>query len=259
LHVIAQETATDLFQKAMELKKTRDCDQILVLLNRALEQKPAFGDALLEKGWCLNELNRSDEAIPVLLKAKSILKNNYQVNYELGHAYYSTDSTELSFKYFKEALKLKPDHSLSIIGIGDLYREKIVNTSEAIIWYRKALKIDSNHKKANYWTGWCYNDNKKYDSAIYFLQQVLNADPFNPLASVELGYTYYSLNRCNDAIETFKPALATKPKSELAVFYSGMCLAKKGSKAEALDKYNELVILNSSYASQLLTEIQKMK
>lgn len=243
----------------MELKKTRDCEQILILLNKALEQKPDFGDAMLEKGWCLNELNRSKEAIPVLIKAKLVLKNNYQVYYELAHAYYYSGSSDSALKYFKETLKIKPEHCPALIGIGDLYREKNSNTTEAIYWYRKALEVDSNHKKTNYWIGWCYNGIKNYDSAIYYLQKVLMVEPSNPLASVELGYAYYSLNRFNEAIDAFKPALASAPKPELAVFYAGMSLVKNGSKAEALDKYNELVILNSSYATQLLSEIQKMK
>jgi len=259
LHLNAQQSPSDLFQKAMELKKSRDCEQILLLLNKAIEQKPDYADALLEKGWCLNELNRPKEAIPVLLKAKSLTKNNYQVSYELAHAYYSANDSDSAFKYFKETLKWKPDHFLAITGIADLQREKNANTLEAIAWYQKALKIDSNHKRTNYWIGWCYNDNKKYDSAIYHLQKVLIADPSNPLASVEMGYALYSLDRYDEAFEAFKPALAAKTKPELAVFYSGMCLVKKGSKAAALDKYNELVILNSSYAAQLLTEIQKMK
>jgi tetratricopeptide (TPR) repeat protein len=259
LQVNAQQGPNELFQKAMELKKTRDCEQILLLLNKAIEQKPDFADALLEKGWCLNELNRPKEAIPVLVRAKTLAKNNYQAYYELAHAYYSINNSDSALKYFKETLRLKPDHFLGMTGIGDLQREKKSNTLEAIYWYQKALRLDSNHKRTNYWTGWCYNDNKKYDSAIYYLQKVLMVDPSNPLASVEMGYALYSLDRYQEAFEAFKPALAVKPKSELALFYSGMCLVKNGSKAEALDKYNELVILNSSYAAQLLTEIQKMK
>jgi tetratricopeptide (TPR) repeat protein len=259
LHGKAQQSPNELFQKAMELKKTRDCEQILLLLNKAIEQKPDFTEAMLEKGWCLNELNRPNEAIPVLIRAKTLAKNNYQVYYELAHAYYSINNSDSALKYFKETLKSKPDHFLAMTGIGDLQREKNANTSGAIQWYQKALRIDSNHKRTNYWIGWCYNDNKKYDSAIYYLQKVLLVDPSNSLASVEVGYALYSLDRYNEAFEAFKPALAAKPRPESAIFYSGMCLVKKGSKAEALDRYNELVILNSVYASQLLAEIQKMK
>jgi tetratricopeptide (TPR) repeat protein len=94
---------------------------------------------------------------------------------------------------------------------------------------------------------------------VYYLQKVITADPGNPLASFELGFAFYSLNRYDEAIGAFKPALDSKPKPEIAVFYTGMCRVKTNNKSEALNKYNELVILNSSYAANLLTEIQKMK
>ena len=64
----AQGNAVELFNKAMEFKKSNNCIEVLSLLNKAIELKPDFSDAWLEKGWCLNELNRPREAIAVLQK-----------------------------------------------------------------------------------------------------------------------------------------------------------------------------------------------
>lgn len=258
-HLIGQESSTELFNKAMEFKKSRNCNEVLELLNKAIALKQDFGEAWLEKGWCLNELNRSQEAVPALQKANTLLKSNYSVYSELAHAWYNLDKKDSAIKYFKETLRLKPDYQPAVLGLADLFREKFNDNEQALSWYLKAAKIDSTHKKTNYWIGWCYNGKKKYDSAAYYLQKVLNVDATNIPASVELGFAYYSLERYNNAIEIFKPALTAKTKSEAAIFYSGMCLAKTGNKASALDKYNELVILNSSFAAQLLAEIQKMK
>jgi tetratricopeptide (TPR) repeat protein len=254
-----QETASELFNKAMDFKKSSNCIEVLNLLNKAITLKPDFGDALLEQGWCLNELNRPDEAIPVLQKAAGLLKNKANAFYEIGHAWYSLGKTDSAIKYFTEIIKLSPAHQLANIGMGDVCREKLNNTKQALGWYLNAAKIDSNHKKTNYWTGWCYNDLKKHDSAVVYLQKVLDEEPSNLLASFELGYAYYSLNRFTDAITAFKPTLNAKDKPVLAVYYTGLCNTKTANKAAALDRYNELVILNSPYAAQLLSEIQKMK
>jgi tetratricopeptide (TPR) repeat protein len=243
----------------MEFKKSRNCAEVLVLLDKAIAIKPDFGEALLEKGWCLNELNRPHEAVPVLNKASAILKNNYHVFYELAHAWYYLDNTDSALSYFRGTLLLNPDHHLSNVGMGDLYREKLNNTKEALNWYLKASKIDSAHKKTNYWIGWCNNDLGNYEKAVYYLQKVVEADSSNVLAAIELGFAFYSLNRYRDAIDAFKSTLALKPRPELAIFYTGICLAKTGNKSDALNKYNELVIMNSTYAVNLLTEIQKMK
>jgi tetratricopeptide (TPR) repeat protein len=254
-----QESPTELFNKAMEFKKSSNCTEVLNLLTKAVALKPDFGEALLEQGWCLNELGRPVEAIPVLQKACGLLKNKTNVYYELGHAWYAQGKTDSALKFFKETLKISPTHQLATISIGDVYREKLNDTREALGWYLKATQIDSSHKKTNYWTGWCYNGLKKHDSAVIYLQKVLDEEPSNLLASFEQGFAYYSLNRYTDAITAFKPTLAVKDKPVLAIYYTGLCNVKTGSKAAALDKYNELVILNSPYAAQLLAEIQKMK
>ena len=255
----AQETPVDLFNKAMDFKKNNNCPEVLLLLNKAIELKPDFADAWIEKGWCLNELNRSKEALPVLMKAGALSKNDYRVYYEMAHAYNSLGNTDSAMRYFKETLKVKPGYLAANISMADLCREKLKDNKCALSYYLKASKIDEVHKKNNYWIGWCYNESEKFDSAVYYLQKVVTADAGNPLASVELGFALYSLNRFDEAVNAFKPALDSKPKPEIAVFYTGMCRVKTNNKSEALNKYNELVILNSSYAANLLTEIQKMK
>ena len=103
----------------MEFKKSRNCIEVLELLNKATDLKHDFGEAWLEKGWCLNELNRSQEAVPALQKANSLLKNNYNVYCELAHAWYSLDKKDSALKYFKETLRLKPDYQLA-----SLYRPR---------------------------------------------------------------------------------------------------------------------------------------
>lgn len=255
----AQDNAVELFNKAMEFKKINNCIEVLSLLNKAIELKPDFADAWLQKGWCLNELNRSGEAIPVLQKANSLSKNNYHIYFETGHAYASLNLTDSALKHFKESLRIKPDHLAAHVSLGDLYREKLKDSIQALSYYLKASKIDSTHKKSNYWIGWCYNETEKFDSAVFYLQKVVEADPSNSPASVELGFALYSLNKYSQAINAFKPALAAKPKPEIALFYTAMCFVKTNNKEEALSKYNELTILNSSYAANLLKEIQQMK
>lgn len=255
----AQETPEELYNKAIEFKKNNNCVQALVLLEKAITLKPNFGEAWLESGWCQNELNNHEDAIVKLEKARTLLSNNYRINYELGHAYYFLDSIAISLKYLKEAFRLKSDYHPSLVGLGDLYKDKIKNTTEALVWYLKAYAIDSTHKKTNYWIGWCYNDLEKFDKAIPFLEKIIAADPGNTLAIIELGFSLYSLEKYDQAIDVLKNLPVVQPKPELAIYYTGLCHVRKGDKTEAVKSYNELVILNSKYALTLLSEIKKLK
>lgn len=255
----SQETAEELYNKAMEFKKSNDCNQALVLLGKATTIKPDFGEAWLETGWCQNELSNHSAAVISLEKATILLKNNFRVNYELGHAYYYLDSINPSFKYFRESIRLKSDYPLSYVGVGDLYKDKLNNTTEALNWYLKAYNLDSTHKKTNYWIGWCYNDLEKYTKAVPFLQKVIDAEPTNALAVIELGFSLYSIAKYDESLRVLQTILSVQPKPELALYYAGLCYVRKANKAEAVNKYNELVILNSEYALTLLSEIKKLK
>jgi len=231
----------------------------LPLLEKATQIKPDFGEAWFEAGWCYSEINQYKSAITKLQKASIFLKNNSRVNYELGHAYYYIDSFAASLRYFKESIRLKPDYQLAYVGLGDLFRDKLNNSTEAINYYLKAYSIDTSHKKTNYWIGWCYNDLEKYSKAIPYLEKVIQEDPLNVLGTVELAFSNYSLAKYDEAISILEKVLKLQPKPELALFYAGLCYVKKNNKTEAVNKYNDLVILNSEYALELLAEIKKMK
>ncbi len=258
-YIIAQETAEDLYNKAVEYKKENNCNQALILLERAIKLKPDFGEAWFEAGWCNNELGLYRVAIEQLQKASLLLKNNFKISYELGHAYFYLDSVTASLKCFRESIRLKPDYSLPYVGLGDLYRDKLSNTSDALSFYLKAYAIDSSHKKTNYWIGWCYNDLEKYSKAIPYLEKVIAGDPVNILATIELAFSQYSLAKYDEALITLEKVLSLQPKPALALYYAGLCNIKKGRKTAAVNMYNDLVILNSEYALELFAEIKKMK
>lgn len=258
-NLLAQQTPEELYNKAMELKKNSNCKEALILLEKATNLKPNFGAAWLETGWCQNELNNHLSAITSLQKAGKLLTTNFRINYELGHAYFYLDSVTASLKYFQESIRINPDYYLPYIGIGDLYKEKLKNTAEALAWYLKAYTIDETHKKTNYLIGWCYNDLEKYEKAVPYLKKAMATDSTNTTAIIELGFSFYSLGKYDESISTMQNIVDLQPKFELAVFYTGLCNVKKGGKTEAVKRYNELVILNSQYALTLLEAIKKMK
>lgn len=256
---LAQATPQDLYNKAMEFKKNNNCTEALILLEKAISLKPDFGAAWLESGWCQNELSNHTAAIINLEKAVGLLTNNFRVYYELGHAYYYLDSVNTSLKYFRESIRLKPDYHLSYVGIGDLYKDKFKNTVVALSWYLKSYNIDSTHKKTNYWIGWCYNDLEKYNKAVPYLSKAVEQDPSNTLAVIELGFSLYSIAKYDEALFELKKVLTLQPKPEMALYYAGLCYVRINRKVDAVNRYNELVILNSGYALSLLEEIKKLK
>jgi tetratricopeptide (TPR) repeat protein len=259
ISVFAQETAASLFEKGKELKMAGKSAEAFSYFIKTTEKKPDYGEAWYEIGWYYNETNNHKEALKALNKAKEYWKDQYRVFYELGYALYSLDSADEAIVNFTKVIASNPQYPLAYMGLGDVFRTRKENSKEAITWYRKVLDFDKNNKKANYWIGWCANDLGQFDLAITHLKKTIELDGTDMLAKTELGYSYYSTNQFENAIAVLKETEKVSPKIETALFYQGMCYVKVKNKGDAVKKYNELEIIGSEHALELLSEIRTMK
>jgi tetratricopeptide (TPR) repeat protein len=259
ISVFAQETATSLFEKGKEIKNAGKHSEALPYFLKATEKKSDYGEAWYEVGWYYNETNNYKGAVIALNKAKEYWKDQYKVFYELGYALYSMDSADAAITNFNKAITSNPQYLLGYMGLGDAFRRLKENSKEAISWYKKVLEHDNNNRKANYWIGWCANDLSQFDVAIVHLKKAIELDGADMLAKTELGYSYYASGQFENAIAVLKDTEKALPKVETALFYQGMCYVKVKNKADAVKKYNELEIMGSEHALELLSEIRSMK
>ena len=71
-----------------------------------------------------------------------------------------------------------------------------------------------------------------HDRAIEYFQRVLETNPENPLARLQMGLCQLSSGKPTEALDTWKPALAD-PEDFLARFHSGLALLQLKRPAEA--------------------------
>jgi tetratricopeptide (TPR) repeat protein len=131
--------------------------------------------------------------------------------------------------------------------------------SEAIPVLLKVLELKPSNTKALNDIGWCYNETKQFDKAIPQLQKAIQIDSSDAGAYAEIGYSYYSIKMYSLAIGNLNLANRLNPKVETTLYYLGLSFVRLNSKADAVKKYNELSLMNSSYAGKLLEEIKAMK
>lgn len=130
---------------------------------------------------------------------------------------------------------------------------------EALPLLLKALEQKPNDSKLLNDIGWCYNETRQFEKAITHLQKSIQVDSVNATAYAEIGYSYYSIQMYTVAIGNLNIANTLQPKIETTLYYLGLCFVRLNSKADAVKKYNELSLMNSSYAGKLLDEIKAMK
>ncbi len=128
---------------------------------------------------------------------------------------------------------------------------------EAIEEYKKAISINPGYKAALYKIGWCFNDLEKYNDAIPYLKKAIQVDEKYVNAITELGYSDYALQNYDDALVQFKKSIAIE-KTELNLYYAGLCYVGKKQNTEALKMVNALTLMKSDYADKLQKKIDDL-
>ena len=214
-------------------------------------------DVYYRKAVSENELEQYADALVSIEKALDLDPNNVKFINERGYTYLLLKNTDEALKNYNKAVSLDPKSLSGLNGIADVYRKLKKETAEAINLYAKTLAVNSKNIKANYWTGWCYNELDKPTEAIPYLKKVIEVDDKYVSAYTELGYCEYSLKNYDDALTYFKKAF-TIEKTELNIYYTGLCFVGKKDKASATKMMNDLKAQDSEYADKLKALIDKM-
>jgi tetratricopeptide (TPR) repeat protein len=70
-----------------------------------------------------------------------------------------------------------------------------------------------------------YFDAERYGDAIKWYEQAMKLNPNNPEASTDLGVSYYYSNRTDDALKQFQHSLQLNPKHTKTLLNQGIVLA----------------------------------
>jgi tetratricopeptide (TPR) repeat protein len=102
-----------------------------------------MGNVLFYSGYCLKELSRYAEAIPVLKRAAEFDPGEIAVFNLLGFCFYKSGRHAEAVGCFEQAIALDPR---SAIDYANLARnlQKLGKNDQAVVMYRKALSLDPN-------------------------------------------------------------------------------------------------------------------
>jgi tetratricopeptide (TPR) repeat protein len=210
-----------------------------------------------KKGVAENDLARYNAALASVKKAVELKPRSTRNINELAYTYYLLENADDALNNYDRALLIDPKSLSALNGRADVYRKLKKDAAAAIKLYAKTLELEPKNKKANYWTGWCYNEMERYNDAVPFLKKVIEVDDQYVSAYTELGYSDYALKNYDDALYYFKKAFAIE-KTALNLYYTGLCYVGKKQKAEAAKMVLELKAMKSDYAGKLQEKIDKL-
>jgi tetratricopeptide (TPR) repeat protein len=100
-----------------------------------------LGSILCYSGFCLKELGRYDEAIPVLERAADADPEETEILNLLGYCYYKVARHEEAVRCFRRIIKLDPRSAIDHANLASNLRD-LGKPEEAIEMYQKALSLD---------------------------------------------------------------------------------------------------------------------
>ncbi len=90
--------------------------------------------------------------------------------------------------------------------------------------------------------------NKEYETARDYLEQAVLIDPGYEHAMINLGVTYYELDRCDLAIELYQRAALDHHKYSQGLFHNlGNCYLRLGQLEQAVAPYQRVLELNPNH------------
>jgi tetratricopeptide (TPR) repeat protein len=229
-------------------KAIHDCDT-------ALKFNTDYGDAYRNRGIANEGKELYDDAISDLSHAIKYALNNPDELSELynmrGDDYVETKKYNKAISDYKSAIFIKSDRRISYENLAEAYGK--INQPDLVTeTYRKAFVAFVNKsedlsvlydKLGNYHRGI-----GRFDEAMTWYEQALQANPKNTQILWERGTDYEYLENYDKAIETYRKAIEKtgEVNEDLAILHVriGKCLEHQKKYDEALKEYDLAIKLN---------------
>lgn len=119
---------------------------------------------------------------------------------------------------------------------------------EAVSFYDKALKINSQDVVALSNKGTALDQLGRYEDAVKCFDKVLEINPKDEEALNNKGSSLIRLNRYEEAIECFNEALTVNPNNFVTHYNKGIAFGKLGKYEDAIKSYDTTIKIVPDYA-----------
>ncbi|MCL2131135.1 MAG: tetratricopeptide repeat protein [Lentimicrobiaceae bacterium] len=139
----------------------------------ATDQNPDYFDAYLELGVLYQYYyDHSPLALDFYNNALNVKPNSILCLYNIAMFYQETDDYDKALEKYRMILQLKPQDKTEVYftrnalhNVGWIYLNEKKNYDEAIVFFTKAVVMDSTYVEAVYKRGLCFENLQKYDNA----------------------------------------------------------------------------------------------
>ncbi|MEI9807128.1 MAG: tetratricopeptide repeat protein [Bacteroidota bacterium] len=283
----ASAQTADHFAEGMKAVGVKNYTQAVEHFKNAVAQKPQYGEAWYELGWCYNELNKYEDAIAALKNAKTWWKDIAKVYYESGYANDFGGKTADAIEDYKKCIAVSETYAAAYRQLANIYFDIDKDYKTALSYYNTYIKNSEEKNvaaKTWYKKGYSEIELDQYDDALVSLKKAIATDNKYTTAFDELGYVYYKQGKTDDAIAAYmtsrqldsassapcsglgdvyrylkkntdealnwyKKGIQANPKSQNCNYGTGWCYNEKGKYRDAIIYLKKATEINNKYTA----------
>ena len=172
-------------------------------------------EAYYLKGYNFLEMGDTTTAISSYRTAIEQNPEYFAVYLELGLIFSAKDDP-IALDYFRNALEIKPDEKRALYSKG-MFEQEHEMYNEAMATYTKAIKVHPDFKEAYYNLGYVHLFYLKlYRESQQYFTDAIKIDPKYVQAYYNRGYAFELLGDINNAAKDYRKALSINPSYDLA-------------------------------------------
>lgn len=153
----------------------------------------------LRHGLSCAKIGAYDEAMKSLLFVKALKDESVEANFYLGLIEFEKRSYEKAIGFFKAALKLNPDHTLSLKYLG-LSLKRMGQIKEALRHLKVAMDRDPSQKDILFELGECYDSVGHIENAVKIFSHLRPDPKIGPKAALNAAVIHLRTNNLEEAL-----------------------------------------------------------
>ena len=179
-------------------------------------------------------------------EALKLNPNHFETNYYLGGLLAQTNDFVSAKSLFEKAIQIKPDFVEAHYNLGIILQE-LGEFQKAIDSYEIAIKIQPNHLKTYNNLGTLLKQLNKNQKAINYFEKAIQIKPNFVEAYYNLGLIFLDTDDHQGAINYFEKAIQIKPNYVKPYFYLGAIFQEIKDYKKSIKYYEKVIIIQPNY------------
>jgi len=213
-HLDSPDASVDaLIHMANKLRDRKRYELALAIYNEAIEKRPDYAFALINRGWLYHLRDQLDAALSDYEKTIKLDPGYAGAYVYRGKAYEELNRLDKAAADFKQGIRLKPDYWRAYLWRGWLHhRQKQLDL--AVADYTRAIELGPSVADAHLYRGHAYSDLRQFEKSLADYDKAHELSPEYVEVYKNRGWLYFKQDQWGSARADYERGLKLSPNDK---------------------------------------------